>query len=550
MDTTNLRQVQGGTVIKQADRSSVLSFILQDAKGREVKLDGQAAQVALYTNQGRFWETTTNVKGAEVSFSMPGNLAVDDYLLDISVGGYVFPSDRDLIIRVTQGYKELLNKESAESTRETLAGIRKKVEEESEKRLKGQLEKIDGKSESTIQAIERDGQEYIKLIGTNKESAVAEIEAKKKEALYIIEEKRKEFKGDRGEPGPKGDPLKYDDLTEEQKKELKGEKGEPGTNGVKGDDGISPTVKIIEENNGNRVTFTDKTGEKSIFIKNGEAGEAGKFDINSLSEEEKKIFKTELVNDLTTGGVDKALSAEQGKVLFQSVDKGKDLIAKALVDKNVQASKDESFGDLANKIKEIRASGGYGLGDVIEPEKIEPITKDNYKYKFDSKIEYNKYFFDGEGNLYVILIGNDNNKTLLKYDKNGDVVIKVNELKCYFLDKENNIFICSKLEGLRKYDKNNEPVNILPRERTPNANYMYSDTEGNLYTLDNPMIVTKYNKDGVEMWSISDVSSFVVDGKMNVYGMNKDGLVTKYSKDGVKLWAKEFNCHSSLSVDK
>lgn len=232
MDTTNLRQVEGGTVIKQADRSSVLSFILQDAKGREVKLDGQTAQVALYTNQGKFWETTTKVKGAEVSFSLPGNLTVDDYLLDISVGGYVFPSDRDLIIRVTQGYKDLLNKESAESTRETLAGIRKKVEEESEKRLKGQLEKIDGKSESAIQAIEKDGQEYIKLIGTNKENAVAEIEAKKKEALYIIEEKRKEFKGDRGEPGPKGDPLKYDDLTQEQKKELKGEKGEPGKDGT------------------------------------------------------------------------------------------------------------------------------------------------------------------------------------------------------------------------------------------------------------------------------------------------------------------------------
>ena len=339
-------------------------------------------------------------------------------------------------------------------------------------------------------------------------------------------------------------------MSQEQKNELK---GEPGTNGVKGEDGISPSVRIIEESNGHRVTFTDKEGEKSIFIKNGEPGEKGepgKFDINSLSEEEKKIFKTELVNDLTTGGVDKALSAEQGKVLFQSVDKGKDLIAKALVDKNVQASKDESFGDLANKIKEIRTSEGYGLGDVIEPEKIEPITKDNYKYKFDSKIEYNKYFFDGEGNLYVILIGNDNNKTLLKYDKNGDIVIKSVLVKYYFLDKENNIFIRSVMEGLRKYDKNNEAVNILPRERTPNADYMCLDDEGNLYTLVNSMIVTKYNKDNVEMWSISDVSSFVVDGKMNVYGMNKDGLVTKYSKDGVKLWAKEFNCGSRLSVDK
>lgn len=204
MDTTNLRQIAGGTVIKQADRSSTMSFILQDAIGREVDLDGQTAQVALYTLKGKYWETSTQVKGAIVSFSLPGNLSEDDYILDISVAGYVFPSDRDLIIRVVKGYADLMDKETAESTRDTLASIRKKVEEESEKRLKSQLAKIDEKSESTIQSIEKDGQEYIKLIGTNKASAVAEIEAKKKEVLNIIEQKRQEFKGEKGDPGKDG----------------------------------------------------------------------------------------------------------------------------------------------------------------------------------------------------------------------------------------------------------------------------------------------------------------------------------------------------------
>lgn len=201
MDTTNVRQIAGGTVIKQADRSSTMSFILQDAIGREVDLDGQTAQVALYTLKGKYWETSTQVKGAMVSFSLPGNLSEDDYILDISVAGYVFPSDRDFIIRVVKGYADLMDKETAESARDTLASIRKKVEEESEKRLTGQLAKIDEKSESTIQAIESDGQEYIKLIGTNKSSAVAEIEAKKKEVLNTIEQKRQEFKGDPGKDG-------------------------------------------------------------------------------------------------------------------------------------------------------------------------------------------------------------------------------------------------------------------------------------------------------------------------------------------------------------
>lgn len=136
MDTTNLRQIEGGTVIKQADRSSVLSFILQDAKGREKKLDGQSAQVALYTSQGKFWETTTKVKGAEVSFSLPGNLAVDDYLLDINVAGYVFPSDRDLIIRVTQGFKNLPDKETAERAKQTLEEITADVQKQADENLK------------------------------------------------------------------------------------------------------------------------------------------------------------------------------------------------------------------------------------------------------------------------------------------------------------------------------------------------------------------------------------------------------------------------------
>lgn len=189
MDTTNLRQIQGGTVIKQADRSSTMSFILQDAIGREVDLDGQTAQIALYTLGGKYWETSTQVKGAIVSFSLPGNLSEDDYILDISVAGYVFPSDRDFIIRIVKGFRDLPTTERAERAKQTFEEIRRDVEKESEKRLEGQLEKIDEKSKSTIQAIEKDGQEYIKLIGTNKESAVAEIEAKKQSSIQEINKK-------------------------------------------------------------------------------------------------------------------------------------------------------------------------------------------------------------------------------------------------------------------------------------------------------------------------------------------------------------------------
>lgn len=182
MDTTNLRQIEGGTVIKQTDRSSILSFILQDAKGREVKLDGQSAQVALYTNQGKFWETTTKVKGAEVSFSLPGNLAVDDYLLDISVAGYVFPSDRDLIIRVTQGFKHLPDKETAERSERTLEEITADVQKQADEKLNQTVTIITKKKEeftsyvdTKVVEVSSTGDKYLKDIEATTSQAKTDI---------------------------------------------------------------------------------------------------------------------------------------------------------------------------------------------------------------------------------------------------------------------------------------------------------------------------------------------------------------------------------------
>lgn len=208
MDTTSLRQIEGGTVIKQADRSSVLSFILQDAKGREKKLDGQSAQIALYTNRGKFWETTTKVKGAEVSFSLPGNLAVDDYLLDISVAGYVFPSDRDLIIRVTQGFKNLPDKETAEQSKRTLEEITADVQKKADEKLRQNIEIITKKKDTFTSYVDTKavevsstGDKYLKDIETITSQNIDDIKQVSKaeadkikssstEAIRLIGEKK------------------------------------------------------------------------------------------------------------------------------------------------------------------------------------------------------------------------------------------------------------------------------------------------------------------------------------------------------------------------
>ena len=155
LNTTNLKQKRGGRTIKQADRSSTFLFVLQDGQGREINLDGKKAQVSLHNpNNGRYWEDDTTIRGSEVEFNLPGNLAVDDYILEIASDGYVFPSDRDLIIRVTQGFKNLPDKETAERTRLTFEEIRKEVEEKAKADLDKQIVKIRGEKDTALKEID------------------------------------------------------------------------------------------------------------------------------------------------------------------------------------------------------------------------------------------------------------------------------------------------------------------------------------------------------------------------------------------------------------
>lgn len=52
-------------------------------------------------------------------------------------------------------------------------------------------------------------------------------------------------KGEQGIPGPKGEPFKYTDFTEEQLANLKGEKGETGEPGHKGEQGDNVNLEIV-----------------------------------------------------------------------------------------------------------------------------------------------------------------------------------------------------------------------------------------------------------------------------------------------------------------
>lgn len=177
-------------------------------------------------------------------------------------------------------------------------------------------------------------------------------------------------KGDRGYKGETGQASKviktdYDSegntlITFNDQTTAKINRGKTGQKGDKGDStttssitksGLTTTVKftdgksmkiedgksvkvdsyrILDDGN-TEISFSD--GKKAI-VKKGQDGTV-KFD--ELTEEQVNMFKVEVVDDLETGGSDKALSAEQGKKLFKLIEKHhppKPLIMTAVIDQS------------------------------------------------------------------------------------------------------------------------------------------------------------------------------------------------------------------------
>ena len=111
VNTTNLARIDGGDLIKQGDLSSTFGFELLDENYRVMTLfEGQNAVVTL-TKGPRRWKTTAPVTSHSVNFNLDSILPSGKYRVEISVGGYVFPSDRNTYIEIEDSDKELVTEE-------------------------------------------------------------------------------------------------------------------------------------------------------------------------------------------------------------------------------------------------------------------------------------------------------------------------------------------------------------------------------------------------------------------------------------------------------
>lgn len=111
VNTTNLARIDGGDLIKQGDLSSTFGFELLDENYRVMtSFEGQDAVITLTKGQSR-WKTTATVTSHSVNFNLDSILPSGKYRVEISVGGYIFPSDRDTYIEIEDSDRELVTEE-------------------------------------------------------------------------------------------------------------------------------------------------------------------------------------------------------------------------------------------------------------------------------------------------------------------------------------------------------------------------------------------------------------------------------------------------------
>ena len=106
INSTNLKQFEGGDVVKQGDTASLFGYELLDENYNPVpEIEGQEATITLANRNGKISLTST-VTDHKVKFNINKVLPVGIYQVEITCGNYVFPSDKSTVIKVTQSTDE------------------------------------------------------------------------------------------------------------------------------------------------------------------------------------------------------------------------------------------------------------------------------------------------------------------------------------------------------------------------------------------------------------------------------------------------------------
>lgn len=167
-------------------------------------------------------------------------------------------------------------------------------------------------------------------------------------------------KGEDGVQGPKGEPLRFEDLTEAQKLELKGEKGDKGGQGIPG-----PKGEPFKYSDFTPEQLNALKGPKGDTGENGEQGPKGEpFKYTDFTQEQLAALKGERGEKGETG--ERGRKGPQGdNVNLETVAKIKNL----LLDNNVFVKSDSLEGIMLEYFGAQRNSTSiYLMGDDGIPE--------------------------------------------------------------------------------------------------------------------------------------------------------------------------------------
>lgn len=162
-------------------------------------------------------------------------------------------------------------------------------------------------------------------------------------------------KGEDGVQGPKGEPLRFEELTEAQKLELKGDKGDKGEQGIPG-----PKGEPFKYSDFTPEQLNALKGPKGDTGENGEPGPKGEpFKYTDFTEEQLAALKGERGEKGETG--ERGRKGPQGdNVNLETVAKIKNL----LLDNNVLVHSDSLEGILLEYFEAQRNSTTiYLIGD-------------------------------------------------------------------------------------------------------------------------------------------------------------------------------------------
>lgn len=110
---TNLKQFEGGRVVKQGDSASLFGFELYDERWAPIDLNGREATIHFTSKKGKTSFSAT-VQGSKVTFKIPKVLPVESYLVEAECEGYIFPSDQSVRIDVVQSAEQYQSAEMVE----------------------------------------------------------------------------------------------------------------------------------------------------------------------------------------------------------------------------------------------------------------------------------------------------------------------------------------------------------------------------------------------------------------------------------------------------